>query len=238
MKATYGEVRREEDIVFDPAHGLKLDVYSPEGSKEPAAPAVIWIHGGGFEDKPGCDKRQDYIVALSRAFAQRGLVSIAVDYRVRKNPSADWSGTISDAVADARTAYAWIAANSTRLKIDVNRLFIAGGSAGGVLAAGLCYPRADRQGIKGAIFLWGSPPSHASIGPGDPPALMIHGTADRTVRYSLSETFSRNLTDKGIPNVLHPIPGADHTPVDHMEEIVAAIADFLSGALAPGAAGK
>jgi acetyl esterase/lipase len=45
----------------------------------------------------------------------------------------------------------------------------------------------------------------------DPPMLLVHGTADKTVPLSQSETFLRIAKEKGANCILEVIPGAPHT---------------------------
>jgi acetyl esterase/lipase len=45
----------------------------------------------------------------------------------------------------------------------------------------------------------------------DPPALLIHGTADRTVPVQQSRDFYALLRSKGVPAEFVEIPGVDHS---------------------------
>jgi fermentation-respiration switch protein FrsA (DUF1100 family) len=51
--------------------------------------------------------------------------------------------------------------------------------------------------------------------------------ADKLVPYTTSEDFSKALSDKGIYNVLYPIDGADHTPIQYMKDIEDNVVKFL-----------
>jgi acetyl esterase/lipase len=48
------------------------------------------------------------------------------------------------------------------------------------------------------------------VTPAAPPFLLVHGTADTTVRYLHSEVLARALTEAGVPVRLVPVEGADH----------------------------
>jgi len=213
---------------------LRLDLYLPEDGLAAPRPVILWLHGGGF--RPGNDKAQGYIVKLAMEFASRGYVGIAADYRVRLDPAADWPGAVRDAVADARLALDWVRANSAAYRMDARRIALAGGSAGGMLVHNLCHnPEAPvdagRDGIFAAVSLWGTPRLEArlfvSVNPRCPPTLFIHGTADALVPYHFSPDLLAELRTAGVEADLLTFDGAPHTPVMHMDDIIAAIAGFL-----------
>lgn len=231
----------ESDIVFAHAprpdgelEALRLDLYLPGEGSTALRPAILWLHGGGF--RPGNDKRQRYIVSLATEFAGRGYVGVAADYRVRADPTPDWPAAVRDAVADARLALDWMRANGAAYRIDTRRIALAGGSAGGMIVHNLCHDPAapldaTRDGVCAAISLWGPPVPEArlfaAVNPRCPPTLFIHGTADALVPYHLSPDLQAELLAAGVQAELLTFEGAPHTPVMHMDEIVAAIAGFL-----------
>ena len=59
------------------------------------------------------------------------MVGIAPDYRTRTR----FGGTPEDCVSDGRAALSWIRENAGRLGIDPQKIVVAGGSAGGHIAA-------------------------------------------------------------------------------------------------------
>ena len=231
----------EKDIVFDEVvnhkgetEKLLLDVYTPAGDTEINRPAILWIHGGGF--RYGNDKTQSYIVAMANRFARRGYVGVSIDYRVRENPREDIEGTLSQALDDAMTGLNWLRSNSEKYNIDKNKIFVGGGSAGGMIAVILCYKdgtdseKWDKSGIIGLINLWGSPdPSWrvSMVDKNDPPTIIVHGTEDPLVPYINSELLMQELKRHDIKCEIIPIEGAGHTPADHMDEFAKKIAQFL-----------
>ena len=88
-----------------------------------------------------------------------------------------------------------------------------------------------RDGICAAVSLWGPPRPEARLFAGVnshcPPTLFIHGTADALVPYHLSPELLAELNAAGVEGALLTFEGAPHTPVMHMDEIIAAIASFL-----------
>ena len=78
--------------------------------------------------------------------------------------------------------------------------------------------------------------THASAG--DPPFLLVHGTADEVVPYSQSVELTRRLKGAGVAAELVTVTGGTHalaTPGQSPppEQISARIATFLAGHLAP-----
>ncbi|HVY93568.1 MAG TPA: alpha/beta hydrolase, partial [Bryobacteraceae bacterium] len=108
---------------------LKLYIFRPAGNKAGnRTPAIVFYFGGGWVNgSPEQFHRQCLY------FSSRGMVAIAVDYRVRSRNNT----TPLDAVRDAKSSMRWVRTNAGRLGIDPSRIAAAGGSAGGHLAAAL-----------------------------------------------------------------------------------------------------
>lgn len=112
-----------ERMVETGVGAMRVRVYWPEGVG-PSAPAMVYIHGGGF-----VLFSLDTHDRLMREYAQRGgFVVIGVDYPLA--PEAKYPVAL-----DRITAFLlWLAENGAELGIDPNRLAVAGDSAGGNLA--------------------------------------------------------------------------------------------------------
>ena len=213
---------------------LLLDVYSPAGDTQKNRPVILWFHGGGF--RPGNDKTQSYIVKLANDFSKRGYVCVSANYRIRTNPKDDQKGTIANALQDAMSALNWIRKNHQQLNVDLKKIFVGGGSAGGMLSVNFCYKDNsatetwDKSGILGLINLWGSPDASymfSNIDKNDPPTIIVHGTADKLVSYSNSENLSRQLESLKIKHELVTVEGGEHTPVKFYNDFVEKIAAFI-----------
>lgn len=123
-----------------PGGKLSLRFYTPKGMRG-AAPALFFIHGGGwiYGDLDSHD-------ATCRFLAEEAQVRvIAVDYRLA--PEAPFPAAFDDAWA----AWQWIVNNAQGLGIDIDRLAIGGDSAGGNLAAVICQ-RAVREDFQAPTF--------------------------------------------------------------------------------------
>ena len=100
---------------------------------EPCGPAVVYFHGGGFSSLGihACRSLCEY-------FAQELHATVfAVGYRLA--PEHKYPTQLND----ANTAFDWVMANTTALKIDPARVAVGGDSAGGNLCATLCIKRRD-----------------------------------------------------------------------------------------------
>ena len=206
---------------------LKLDVYSPLEKVSTPRPTVVLIHGGGFH--PGNDKTQRYIVTLCRELASKGCICISPDYRVRANTRYPFEGTIQDAVDDGVQVLEWVVEHAAEYHIDLNNLYIGGGSAGGVLSLNLLtvYPELCKTHklpeFRAFLCLWGTmveenllAPLHADF----PPCCFIHGTEDRTIAYSVSVGIEKRLRELNVDTEIHPVEGGGHTPMRAKKEIV------------------
>ena len=125
------DVRVERDVAYLPAdRKQKADLYFPlEMPKDRRLPAVIIIHGGGFNDG---DKDRRREINIGSHLARNGYVGMSIDYLL-------WSKGIQKPtwprnLQDAKTAVRWLRKNADRLGIDPDQIGVIGGSAGGNLA--------------------------------------------------------------------------------------------------------
>ena len=123
--SAHAEVTFVPDLQFAAPGGRPLlaDLHLP-GRLEAPAPAIVWIHGGGWRSgnrHVGPD--------LSRFFAACGFAMIAVDYRHSGRavfPAQD---------RNVKTAIRWVKRIADRYRIDGRRIGLWGASSGGHLAA-------------------------------------------------------------------------------------------------------
>lgn len=107
------------------AAGVYLDVYTPEKGAQPL-PAIVWVHGGAFFSG---DK--GHVANYLKILAARGYTTVAVGYSLA--PGANYPTPLRQVNA----ALGYLAQNAARLRIDPERFFLAGDSAGAQVAAQL-----------------------------------------------------------------------------------------------------
>ncbi len=125
-------VRETPDLAYYSGEGYddakhRLDVYAPAQAEPHGAPAVVFVHGGGwiFGDRSFGGAYQK----LGRRLAAQGVVTAVVSYRLaprHKHP---------EAIRDVARAVAWSLRELPRFGADPARVFVMGHSAGAHLAA-------------------------------------------------------------------------------------------------------
>ncbi|MEO9891947.1 alpha/beta hydrolase [Aurantibacter sp.] len=239
LHTVFDHIEIEKDLIYGEAvnfqgekQSLALDIYTPKNDHIKNRPVIVWLHGGGF--RYGNDKSQSYIVEMASRFAKKGYVCLSLDYRVRKSPKTDMAGTLSDAIEDANKGLNWLRANGDSLNVDISKIIIGGGSAGGILGSPLVFNNTNKEentrGIIGFINLWGTPDekwSKLDVDKNDPPTIIVHGSEDQSVSYDNSVLLIDSLKANNIKNELVTYKGAGHTPVKYMDEFEVKIAKFL-----------
>jgi acetyl esterase/lipase len=104
----------------------RLDLALPRTPVRGPAPAVLFIHGGGWRS---CHKRESFESAMIRHFAGRGYVAASVEYRL--TDVAPFPAQFND----VRCAVRFLRANAETYGLDPNHIGAVGHSAGGHLAA-------------------------------------------------------------------------------------------------------
>ena len=209
---------------------LRLSIiYPPDYKAGQRYPAIVFFFGGGWVNG---DVRQ--FEPQCRYFAQRGMITMTADYRVKGRHGT----TPAEAVQDAKSAMRWLRSHAQEVGIDPNRLVAAGGSAGGHVALATAtltefnepgedtsvssQPNAlilfnpvvkttpggfgyERLGTRAEAL---SPVAH--IHPGMPPVILFHGTADEAVPIDNVEEFCRLMQATGNSCQLHTFPNQKH----------------------------
>src|SRR5438552_5353699 len=100
----------------------KLDLYVTRTPEKPL-PTLIFIHGGGWTG--GTKEARDIAIL---PYLDMGMNVVNIEYRLARVAQAP------AAVEDCRCALRWVIQHAKEYGIDVNRLVVSGGSAGGHLA--------------------------------------------------------------------------------------------------------
>jgi acetyl esterase len=222
------------DTEFAMAGGerLTLDAYVPEG-KGPF-PAVIIVHGGGWE----AGTKTTYVPPLFEPLSKAGFSWFTINYRLApKHP-------FPAATEDVFSAIRWVKRNAKRYKVDTRRIALMVESAGGHLVA---YAGARGRGetaVAAVVSFYGvhdflarakqmgevgknvtqflgvksveeeGPMLAASpityVHAGMPPFLMIHGTEDKAVPFNQSPMMCAKMEQVGAACEVFRVDGAPH----------------------------
>lgn len=214
---------------------LKLYICQPAGCKEgDRLPVIVFFHGGGW-----AGGHASQFVPQCKYLAERGMVAISAEYRVRKR-----QGVMPfECVTDAKSAIRWIRKNAFKLGIDINYVAAGGGSAGGHIAACAALIKdfddinedLDISSIPNALVLFNPPldvPEIAHILPGKvikalhnrekeispvdnvsagaPPTIIFHGTADNNVPFHQATRFCEEMKKYANQCEVVPFEGLGH----------------------------
>ena len=127
-KSGDGVIVTKVEIPLDQKHSMRALLYSPEGCSG-TLPCLIYYHGGGFVFNAA-----PYHFLNAREYCRGAKCRVLfVDYRLAP------AHIFPTAVDDAFAAYRWAQMNCEDLGIDFNRIAVGGDSAGGNLAAAVCF---------------------------------------------------------------------------------------------------
>jgi arylformamidase len=131
------------DEVYDPTSQQTLNLFLPEG--DGPWPVLVYIHGGYWM---ALDKSSTDCVALG--FVPRGVAVANIDYSLMPGVRMD------ELVRQSRAAVRWVHDRGPALGLDPARIWVAGHSAGGHLAAAVAaqgWP--GRPALAGGMSLSG-----------------------------------------------------------------------------------
>ena len=199
---------------------LDMDIYEPAGDDELARPVIIFLHPGSFFS--GSNTSGD-MVSLATDAAKRGYVGISANYRLGLNIVSTYSGerAVYRGVQDASALIRYLREYHEELRIDPEKIFLWGSSAGGFISLHLAFsddserPQSTYGGSSdpdlGCIDCEGNNYSHSSkptaivscwgaIGDldwidaeDDVPTILFHGTSDIVVPYDVGLPFTINI---------------------------------------------
>jgi acetyl esterase/lipase len=143
------------NIAYGSHHRQRLDVWRLSRTPQ-NAPVIVYFHGGGWTFG---DKREQGRPMLHE-FVSRGWIVVTSNYRLA--PHDLWPAHI----VDAKRVLGWVKKNIANYGGDPDRVVLAGGSAGGHLAALLALSQPDEWpsedqldlrdwSVRGCISLYG-----------------------------------------------------------------------------------
>jgi acetyl esterase/lipase len=142
----------EKDVAYlAPGRAEKLDLYLPAARATGVrSPAVVIIHGGGWTNG---DKGASREFNIGTTLAKAGYVAASVNYQIEG--AERWPTNL----LDCKNAVRFLRAGAERHGVDVDRIGVIGGSAGGHLALMVGYttgvpdfePLAPYPGVSSAV---------------------------------------------------------------------------------------
>ena len=109
-----------------PQEDMFLYLLRPEGKTNKPLSAIVYFTGGGW-----VNGSVDSQIANAAWFRDHGIIGITADYRVKSRHGT----TPIECIRDAKSAVRYLRSHSKELGIDPDKIIVAGGSAGGHIAA-------------------------------------------------------------------------------------------------------
>lgn len=231
VKAENKNISVTENIAYrtDVGESTTLDLALPNFGPQSDRPAIIIIHGGGWN----AGSKDDMVYrALMIDYALKGYVVANVNYRLTRE------APMPACIEDVRCAVRWMKENAQNLGIDPNRIGSFGHSAGGHLSLmlGLNIENGAfedenspwiNQSSSIACAVGGAPPTEIGnpaipwaqhpewwpigyIGEVSTPFLILQGAEDPIVKPELTEDWVYKMQQAGSSIEYLKVPG-DHS---------------------------
>lgn len=208
-----------------PQEDMYLYILRPLKNRKKALPAILYFTGGGW-----VNGAVEYQIPNAAWFRDQGIIGITADYRVKSRHGT----TPLECIQDAKSAVRYLRQHSKELGIDPNKIIVAGGSAGGHIAActfidGGNAPDEDLKiSSKPNALVLHNPvlgegfgeeffTAHPEFSPilnvrkGWPPTILSNGTQDGTTPYETAEKYTRLMKEAGNVCELITVKDADHS---------------------------
>jgi acetyl esterase/lipase len=207
---------------------VRLHLHRPVNPPAAGAPAVVFVHGGGWET----GNPAKYLPVAAR-WAALGWLTVCPGYRLV--PAAQWPAPYDD----VHDVLMWLRDNAADLGVDPQRVVVVGDSAGGQLSllAGanppdgvtvravvtlspLTDPEAGNLPPEGTRLLqrlvgddrtrWSEASPQRQVTSAMPPVLSFVGSLDTLTTPEMVGRYHRALDDAGVANWLVLLPGRYH----------------------------
>jgi acetyl esterase/lipase len=201
----------------------RADLYLP-AQRKARAPAVVVIHGGGYN---AGDKADPKVKEIASFLAGIGYVVLSINYQLDTPHSRE--PPYPRNLMDCKMAVRWLRANADKFSLDSGEIAALGMSAGATLAAMLAVtsgvkelePVSPFSGISTAVqaailfyppmgdrhsnkfsFGYGRKAPVTYLRPGLPPVLLLQGAKDKLVSAKDTKEVAVDFTRSGVENQL------------------------------------
>jgi len=179
-----------ERIAYGPAKKQFGDLRLPAGRGP--HPVVVLLHGGCWQ----AEYDLEYFAHLADVLAREGIATWSLEYRGLGDDGGGWPGTFDDVAAG--TAYLRVLAKTHPL--DLDRVVLAGHSAGGQLALYLAAKRpVNVRGVVGLAAIVDLRDYAAGAGSCNQSVVPLLGGAPEAVPDRYAATSPIELAPLGVP---------------------------------------
>ncbi|MDO6792598.1 alpha/beta hydrolase fold domain-containing protein [Tamlana sp. 1_MG-2023] len=187
---TAGEINLNIKYKSTKEEDLYLDIYYPTTSKsDEKYPIMLYTHGGGWFNGSKENIVKSPVKEPFLELVKQGFAVVSINYRLTRQKSV----LMRDCVIDAMDALRYLSANSERLKLDANAVYVLGDSAGGHISQMITL--ANPELFKGDKKLYGKPykviAGASWYGPSDFTEKSLFETEDTTKD---ADRFSNRIT--------------------------------------------
>jgi acetyl esterase/lipase len=125
-------------------HSVLADVHRPDG--DAVCPVLVWIHGGALI----MGNREEIHPQIRSLAEEMGYALVSIDYRLAPETK------LPELIGDIEAAFQWLATDgASRFRLDVKRVVVTGGSAGGYLTLVTGYRARPRPKALVAFYGYG-----------------------------------------------------------------------------------
>lgn len=176
---------------------LALDLFLPKEKTKQPRPLLIYVHGGGFA---GGERDHPNHIRFCEYFAQKGWATATISYHLTmkgKSFSCDQpvqikKETILGVAQNINESVAYLGANADKYGLDMDRVVIAGSSAGAEAVIHSAYWKKSQENILDEDFKYAGVISMAGALLDENwitsetaiPTALFHGTCDNLVPYA------------------------------------------------------
>ena len=194
------------DLAYGDGEANRFDLYVPAGHTKEHYGLIVYLYAGGFTSG---DKRGD--AGILKWLCAKGYVTAGINYTLfsQENPTV----SVYSQTMDVKNAMPHVVAAAEELGYPLDRMAVAGGSAGGTLALVYAYRDAGTAPIPvKMVFEMVGPASSADrwIDERSVPALLAYGKHDKVCPILSVQPLIAALEANHVPYDYFEFPHSGH----------------------------